>query len=143
MEASLPALGGMLKDRCADEKATVRRSALSALESWARASGLLMNAAQLKVIQQRCVDASPAIRKQACRSLCALLEMNPQAKELQSAWASAVLPLAQDAEPTVSEACLSAGACTRCLHHHLHRRHRRLLSSSPPSTPSQSTTCLL
>ena len=55
MEASLPALGGMLKDRCADEKATVRRSALSALESWARASGLLMNAAQLKVIQQRCV----------------------------------------------------------------------------------------
>ena len=34
-EASLPALGGMLKDRCADEKATVRRSALSALESWA------------------------------------------------------------------------------------------------------------
>ena len=67
-----------------------------------------MNAAQLKVIQQRCVDASPAIRKQACRSLCALLEMNPQAKELQSAWATAVLPLAQDAEPTVSEACLSA-----------------------------------
>ena len=45
-----------------------------------------MNAAQLGVIQQRCVDASPAIHKQACRSLCALLEMNPQAKELQSAW---------------------------------------------------------
>ena len=67
MEASLPALGGMLKDRCADEKATVRRSALSALESWARASGLLMNAAQLKVIQQRCASRDSNSERAATR----------------------------------------------------------------------------
>ena len=47
-----------------------------------------------------------AMRKQAARSLWAMVQLEPQSAELQAAWTSAILPLATDTEQTVCDASL-------------------------------------
>lgn len=108
MDASLPVLGTLLQRRCIDERPAVRRSALSAIEAWARASGLQLSPSQLSLLSQRCQDTSPAIRKQAARSLTSLLRLDAQSAPLRAAWIAGVLPLSQDAEASVCEACFEA-----------------------------------
>ena len=108
MDASLPVLGTMLQQRCADERPQVRRAALAAMEAWARVSGLQLSSSQLALLLQRCQDTSSAIRKQAARSLCGLLQMDPQSAPLRSAWIGGVLPLSQDTETSVCDACLDS-----------------------------------
>ena len=104
--SSLPTIGALLQQRCVDERPAVRRAALQAIEAWARASGMQVSGSQLKLISRGCSDVSPAIRKQAARSLWAMLQLEPQSAELQAAWTSAILPLASDTEQTVCDACL-------------------------------------
>jgi len=104
--SSLPTIGALLQQRCVDERPAVRRAALQAIEAWARASGMQVSGSQLKLISRGCSDVSPAIRKQAARSLWAMLQLEPQSTELQAAWTSAILPLATDTEQTVCDACL-------------------------------------
>ena len=104
--SSLPTIGALLQQRCVDERPAVRRAALQAIEAWARASGMQVSGSQLKLISRGCSDVSPAIRKQAARSLWAMLQLEPQSAELQAAWTSAILPLATDTEQTVCDACL-------------------------------------
>jgi len=104
--SSLPTIGALLQQRCVDERPAVRRAALQAIEAWARASGMQVSGSQLKLISRGCSDVSPAIRKQAARSLWTMLQLEPQSAELQAAWTSAILPLATDTEQTVCDACL-------------------------------------
>ena len=104
--SSLPSLGALLQQRCADERPAVRRAALQTMEAWARASGMQPSGSQLKLIVRGCSDVSPAIRKQATRSLWSMLQLDPQSVALQAAWTSAILPLATDSEPSVCDACL-------------------------------------
>ena len=47
-----------------------------------------------------------AMRKQAARSLWAMVQLEPQSAELQAAWTSAILPLATDTEQTVCDSSL-------------------------------------
>ena len=61
---------------------------------------LQLSSSQLGLLTERCQDTSPAIRKQAARSLCALLQNDPQSAVLRAAWINGVLPLSQVAYVT-------------------------------------------
>ena len=119
VDASLGALGAQLLARCVDPKPAVRRAALSGVLAWVRAGGVSLSAAQLAVVSRRAQDTSPAIRKQAARTLHDLLLDEGDAARatpagagtsplsaLPSAWAASVLPQVRDAETSVSEAAV-------------------------------------
>lgn len=103
MEVSLATLGQQLLSRCLDLKPNVRRAALAALESWAKVSNVHLSSAQLVSVSKRCQDTSPAVRKQAAKTLGELLKLDPRSQVLRSAWVDGVLPLLCDAEASVSE----------------------------------------
>ena len=108
LDASLEALGAVLQARCIDEKPAVRRAALLVLEAWVKASGTRTSSSMLGMIEQRCQDTAPSIRKQAAKTLCALLQFEPQSASVRAAWLAGVLPLLRDSESSVSETALDA-----------------------------------
>lgn len=108
LEASLNGLGARLQQRCADERPAVRRVALLALEAWGVSTGIGLSRSQMAAIADRCQDSSPSIRKQAARSLTALLRLDPSSAAIRAAWIDGVLPLARDSEATVSDAAVEA-----------------------------------
>jgi len=108
LEASLASLGALLQQRCADERPAVRRAALVALEAWAVSSGAGLSRTQMAIVCERCQDLSPMIRKQAARSLTALLELDPTSAAARQAWTDGVLPLTRDGETSVADAAVEA-----------------------------------
>jgi hypothetical protein len=108
LEASLNGLGARLQQRCADERPAVRRVALLALEAWGVCTGSGLSRSQMAAIASRCEDSSASIRKQAARSLTALLRLDPISASTRAAWIDGVLPLARDSEATVSDAAIEA-----------------------------------
>ena len=107
-EVSLAALGNLLFARVTDDKVAVRRTAIAAVEAWAVSSELELNASQVSVLRQRCLDTSSQIRKQAGKSIADLLQRSPQNGALRAAWVHGVLPLVRDTEASVSESALEA-----------------------------------
>ena len=108
VDATMVALGRTLHARIVDNKPSVRRSALAAMEAWIKTARVPPAASLLGAVGSRCKDASPAIRKQATRILNALLDVEPESTVVRTVWLSAVLPLLRDSEASVSDTALDA-----------------------------------
>ena len=98
-------LVGLVRSRCQDDKAVVRKAALQALEilltTGAKGSGRKVTAQDVALFATRCNDVSVLTRKQAMASLSSLLLADPGSKLLQSTWVKAVLPLVADPEQSI------------------------------------------
>ncbi|CAM9823437.1 unnamed protein product, partial [Laminaria digitata] len=104
----------VVRSRVQDEKASVRKNAVPALEALlgfspafsgvavegVRAGATSEHAAELSLLQERCNDVSLSTRKAAMTALSSLLMTRPGDDYLQTAWVAAVLPLASDPEQT-------------------------------------------
>lgn len=98
----------VLRSRCYDDKATVRRNAIQALEvllmlSPSLAAGAApgsahMLSADIRLLAGRCNDVSVACRKAALSAISNLTLKAPAQPLLQDAWVTALLPLANDPE---------------------------------------------
>jgi len=99
----------ILRRRVNDEKATVRKAAIQALETiaYCRIPNVELTANDLRLFQERCFDRSLAIRKQSLISLSELFKQNPSSIQLCRIWLTSVLPLILDPEVSVVETCLA------------------------------------
>ncbi|KAL6061676.1 Condensin-2 complex subunit D3 [Balamuthia mandrillaris] len=97
----------LLKRRALDEKCNVRKSAIQLLEVLGLSQEeLLLGAAEIRFLGERCEDPSVSIRKQAMISLGNLMRRHPSHPLLYKTWLQTVLPMIADAEATIQERCL-------------------------------------
>jgi len=98
-------LVSLVRSRCQDDKAVVRKAALQALEilltTGAKRGGGKVGGMDVGLFAVRCNDVSVLTRKQAMASLSSLLLADPGNKVLQSTWVKAVLPLVADPEQSI------------------------------------------
>ncbi|GAB5032194.1 condensin-2 complex subunit d3 [Nannochloropsis oceanica] len=98
-------LVGLVRSRCQDDKAVVRKAALQALEilltTGASRGGGKVGMVDVELFAVRCNDVSVLTRKQAMASLSSLLLADPGNALLQSTWVKAVLPLVADPEQSI------------------------------------------
>lgn len=98
-------LVSLVRSRCQDDKAVVRKAALQALEilltTGAQRGGRRVTARDVQLFATRCNDVSVLTRKQAMQSLSALLLARPGDLALQETWVRAVLPLVADPEQSI------------------------------------------
>lgn len=106
-EADKTNLLSMLQRRIVDEKATVRKAAIQTFEALGGYyDELVLGAAELRLLADRCSDPAVSIRKQAMIALGNLMRHHPSHPTLYKVWLSAVLPLVADPEATIIEKCL-------------------------------------
>ena len=72
----LPVLA-MLRRRTHDDRASVRKAAVMALEAVSMLGGAALRCSNVQVLHERCQDAAMSVRKQALASLTALLNKFP------------------------------------------------------------------
>jgi condensin-2 complex subunit D3 len=96
----------LLMSRMADEKSSVRRVALQALEGVLFLNLTSVTEEMLNTFYQRCMDPGLSVRKQALSSITNLLMVLPNNVKLQSLWLDAVLPVIVDREASAQEKCL-------------------------------------
>eukprot|EP00624_Nannochloropsis_granulata_P000481 evm.model.NODE_11823_length_16375_cov_18.355114.1 len=105
MVATPQDLVGLVRSRCQDDKAVVRKAALQALEilltTGANRGGGKVGRVDVGLFAVRCNDVSVLTRKQAMASLSSLLLADPGNASLQSTWVNAVLPLVADPEQSI------------------------------------------
>lgn len=95
----------LVRSRCQDDKAVVRKAALQALEillTTGRKRGRgEVPCSDVALFATRCNDVSVLTRKQAMASLSSLLLADPGNGTLQKTWVKAVLPLVADPEQSI------------------------------------------
>uniref|UniRef100_S4R8W0 Non-SMC condensin II complex, subunit D3 n=1 Tax=Petromyzon marinus TaxID=7757 RepID=S4R8W0_PETMA len=96
----------MLKERTADEKPGVRKSALQVLEGMLQHGILPLTDVDLACLVDRCHDPALSVRKQALLSLTNLLKSHPENGTLLRAWLKGLLPAVIDRETSVQEKVL-------------------------------------
>jgi condensin-2 complex subunit D3 len=90
--------------RIADEKASVRKTALQLMESLARCSGAALSNEEIAAFVSAASDASLSVRKQATASITNLQGAFPDSAALARGWANTAFPLVFDPETSVQEA---------------------------------------
>jgi condensin-2 complex subunit D3 len=113
LTADLRPLLALVRRRCRDEKAGVRRAALSLLEavavmraSWSGLPRLAPSAEDAALLEDAAGDRLVSVRKAGAVALGRLLELFPEEGALARAWVSGALPLARDPEAAVQDAAL-------------------------------------
>ncbi|KAI6650689.1 hypothetical protein LOD99_7740 [Oopsacas minuta] len=96
----------LLSNRLLDQKAGVRKSALSALEGVLRLLSSDAIIEWMRPIRKRAFDVSLSVRKQAIISLRELLLSFPNYPPVQDIFLSGLLPLVLDPEASVQERCV-------------------------------------
>ena len=97
------ALLGMLSRRLSDQKASVRKSGLVALEGVLRLLPCDVMQECMGLIRERCFDVSLSVRKQSVVSLKELLLACPDSRPVRALFLSGLLPLVLDPETSVQE----------------------------------------
>ena len=119
-------LPAVLRRRCGDDKAAVRKSAVAALEAAvvalagfqigdvaaagaaAAGAGAGPAAEDLAALAGACTDPLVSVRRQGMQSLSSLLAVFPTDARLAAAWLSSVLPMVGDVESSLQERCMDA-----------------------------------
>ena len=96
----------LLSNRVSDQKAGVRKAALSALEGVIRLLSGDVITKWMLLIRQRAFDTSLSVRKQAITSLREILLSFPESSPTQDLFLSGLLPLVLDPETSVQERCV-------------------------------------
>ncbi|XP_072886251.1 condensin-2 complex subunit D3 isoform X2 [Hemitrygon akajei] len=96
----------MLRMRAGDERTIVRKSAIQVLVSILKQNIVLCTQEDLSVLQDRCRDPAPSVRKQTLQSVTDLLLAQPSNAMLQMAWINGVIPVVIDSENSVQEKAL-------------------------------------
>lgn len=96
----------MLRVRAGDERTIVRKSAIQVLVSILKQNVVLCTQEDLTVLQDRCRDPAPSVRKQTLQLITDLLLAQPNNELLQKAWMNGVIPVVIDPENTVQEKAL-------------------------------------
>ena len=96
----------LLSNRVSDQKAGVRKAALSALEGVIRLLSGNVITEWIRLIRQRAFDTSLSVRKQAITSLREVLLSFPESRPTQDLFLSGLLPLVLDPETSVQERCV-------------------------------------
>jgi condensin-2 complex subunit D3 len=111
--ADLRPLLALVRRRCRDDKAGVRRAALALLEavavmraSWSGFPRLAPSAEDAALLEDAAGDRLVSVRKAGGVALGRLLELFPEEPALARAWVSGGLPLARDPEAAVQDAAL-------------------------------------
>ncbi|XP_045592017.2 condensin-2 complex subunit D3-L [Procambarus clarkii] len=93
----------MLRRRALDDKVTVRKSALQALENLMRLDNEMLSDKNLEVLLEHCRDPALLVRKQIITSLTTLVNCYPEHETVITTWIKGVLPLVLDPEIKVQE----------------------------------------
>ncbi|KAM4652059.1 condensin-2 complex subunit D3 [Discoglossus pictus] len=96
----------MLRQRAADEKTNVRKSALQVLVNVLKYNLIPCSSEDLATLQDRCRDPALSVRKQALSSLTELLLAQCHNVLVQKAWLTGVVPVVLDTESSVQEKAL-------------------------------------
>nr|CCA22853.1 condensin2 complex subunit D3 putative [Albugo laibachii Nc14] len=118
-----------------DDKMSVRRAAVQALEALVTANLLQLDSDNPDLLFQlrgRCNDTSVLVRAQAIKSLTNILIRNPNNRNAQKIWLTGVLPLCADPEVSVQKRILEAGTSVIC--DQLFLWHRQFCQQFPSTT---------
>ncbi|NXU50652.1 CNDD3 protein, partial [Turnix velox] len=96
----------MLKQRAADQKTSVRKSALQAILNILKHKVVPCTEEYLSTLRDRCRDPAVSVRKQSLQSITELLLAEHSNILVQKAWLNAVVPTVADAESSVQEKAL-------------------------------------
>ncbi|XP_069752394.1 condensin-2 complex subunit D3 [Narcine bancroftii] len=96
----------LLRVRAGDERTVVRKSAIQVLISILKQNIVLCTQEDLSVLQDRCRDPAPSVRKQALQSITDLLLSQPTNPKVQKAWMNGVITDVIDSENSIQQKAL-------------------------------------
>lgn len=102
----------IVRRRTTDERPTVRKAAVLALEAASAVAGYGLQTCNAEMIADRCRDAAVSVRKQAMDTLTNLLQLAAgHAPQMLDVWLDAVLPQIVDDDTSVQQACVALVDC--------------------------------